>query len=226
MEERNQLSNEWGSLLRITGVLTLIMLVLIPIQILVLSFFPMPQTNGDWIQLFINNPLLGLIHMDVLYLINIVILSVLYLGLTVLLMKKNRSLSLLALLLGVVGIAAYFASNKSVEMFFLTRNIPAGVDGNTLESLKQTVQVLLLEWRGTAFTVYYFLNAFALLLYSLVMLKSPLFTKGTAMLGLVSAILMAVPSTFGMIGMIFSLLSLIPWYVFCIKIVRVFLHRT
>jgi hypothetical protein len=38
----------------------------------------------------------------------------------------------------------------------------------------------------------------------------------------VTGVLMIVPSTAGTVGLVFSLLSLIPWYVFAIRFARVF----
>jgi hypothetical protein len=62
----------------------------------------------------------------------------------------------------------------------------------------------------------------AVILIAYVMLKSDIFTKFTAVIGLVSGVLMMIPSTAGMIGLVFSLLSLIPWYVFSILAARQF----
>jgi len=41
-------------------------------------------------------------------------------------------------------------------------------------------------------------------------------------MGLAAAILMTIPSTAGTIGLVFSLLSLLPWYVFTIQFSLVF----
>ena len=83
-------------------------------------------------------------------------------------------------------------------------------------------QAMLSGWQGTAFDIYYILNGIALILIAYVMLKSDVFTKFTAVIGLVSGVLMMIPSTAGMIGLVFSLLSLIPWYVFSILAARQF----
>jgi len=81
---------------------------------------------------------------------------------------------------------------------------------------------MLAIYRGTAFLVYYVLNAIALLILAMVMLKSNFFSKGTAIIGLVAGILMAVPSTAGTIGMVFALASLVPWGIFLVLIARAF----
>ncbi|GAB1375017.1 hypothetical protein MASR1M46_19060 [Bacteroidales bacterium] len=77
---------------------------------------------------------------------------------------------------------------------------------------------MLATYKGTAFDVYYILNAITLFIFSWVMLKDRerTFTCTTALWGLASAVLMIIPSTAGTIGLIFSLLSLVPWVVFSI----------
>jgi hypothetical protein len=60
-------------------------------------------------------------------------------------------------------------------------------------------QALLAIYNGTAFNVYYILSAITLIIFSLVMLQSKIFSKLTAYLGLLSGLLMLIPSTAGMI---------------------------
>lgn len=81
-------------------------------------------------------------------------------------------------------------------------------------------QALLAIYKGTAFNVYYVFNAAALLILAVVMLRSNVFGRGAAYWGLASGILMTVPSTAGMLGMVFALASLAPWMVFCVLVAR------
>ena len=79
---------------------------------------------------------------------------------------------------------------------------------------------MLATYTGTAFDVYYVLNAIALLLIAVVMLRSNIFGKGAGYFGLLAGVLMIIPSTAGVIGIAFSLASLLPWMAFCILIAR------
>jgi len=83
-------------------------------------------------------------------------------------------------------------------------------------------QVMVSSWTGTAFDAYYVLNGITLLIISALMFRSRLYTKSTAAFGLAAGIFMIIPSTAGTIGLVFSLLSLVPWYVFTIKYSIVF----
>ena len=64
------------------------------------------------------------------------------------------------------------------------------------------------------------LNAFATLIISFVMLRSAIFGKVTAYVGIVTGVVMLVPSTAGTIGLVFSLISLVPFAIWCVLIAR------
>ncbi|MGA7933037.1 MAG: hypothetical protein WCA35_05775 [Kovacikia sp.] len=69
-------------------------------------------------------------------------------------------------------------------------------------------QTMLVIWQGTAFDVSYILRAIALLIASIVMLRSQMFSKAIAYVGILTSVLMFVPPSAGAIGMVLSLLSL------------------
>jgi hypothetical protein len=81
-------------------------------------------------------------------------------------------------------------------------------------------QGMLATYKGTAFDMYYVFNAAALLILAVVMLRSTVFPRAAGTWGLISGILMAIPSTAGGLGMVFALASLLPWMVFCVLIAR------
>ena len=213
---------KWKSLYRIAGYSTIVMLIIIPIQIAVFSISPMPSSVEDWFALFHNNWFLGLVHQDMLYIINNILVAVLYLAFYFSLREKNESLMSIALLLGLLGISAYLASNKSFEMLKVSSlYYDAVTDGQKL-MLLSAGQSLLSGWQGTSFNTYYVLNGIALIIISYVMLKNQIYSKKTAGFGLISGILMMIPSTAGTIGIVFSLASLIPWIIFSILIAKRF----
>ena len=210
------------SFYRVSFWASLAMLVFIPMQIIVFVLSPHPTTVQGWLELFKMSWVLGVIHFDGLYIINNIILAIIYVALFLLLVEEHPTLMILATLLGLLGIASYFASNKAVEMFFLSKEYWGGRTNLPDEVFFASVQGLLLAWKGTAFDIYYILNGITLFLISSAMLKSHLFKSSIAIVGFISAFLMIIPSNFGAVGMVFSLLSLIPWYLFTIMIARVF----
>ncbi|WP_123915229.1 hypothetical protein [Georgenia muralis] len=54
----------------------------------------------------------------------------------------------------------------------------------------------------------------------MLMYRSSVFGRPTAVWGLVAASLMAVPSNFGTVGLVFAMASLVPWAVFAVLVAR------
>jgi uncharacterized membrane protein YhaH (DUF805 family) len=87
-------------------------------------------------------------------------------------------------------------------------------------------QAMLATWQGTAFDVSYVLSGLAIIIVSAVMLRSHhyLFSKTTGYAGLSAGVLALVPPTAGTIGLVFSLVSLVPLVVWLALIARRFLR--
>jgi len=156
--------------------------------------------------------------MDLIYIANNTVLILIYLALYTALKPVHASASLIALVLGLVGIAAYFSSNTAFEMLSLSRQYAAAVSEAQRTALLGAGQSMLAIYGGTAFDVYYVFNAATLLIFSVLIMHSPWFTRTIAAMGLASGILMIIPSTAGTIGLILSLVSLLPWVIFLILI--------
>lgn len=213
-----------STILKWSIALLLLMIALIPVQVLVFALVPPPTTVIGFFELFHTSLFKGLLSLDLLYIVNNSILAVIYLSLAWHLYKTSPFLILTALLLGSIGVAAYYASNPAFEMMILSGKyyLSSGVE---LERLLSAGEAMLANYEGSAFISYYFLNAISLLLFSIAFYKSNEYPKKIAIFGFISAVLMSIPSGFGLIGMIFSLLSLIPWIVFCLLIAFAFRKR-
>ena len=212
----------WNNLYKVGAAAALAMLAIMAAQVIVFIAWPPPETVEGFFTLFQQNWLLGLASLDLLYIVNNALLILLYLALYAALKRTAESAMLIALVLGLVGIAAYNASNTAFEMLALSSQYAAaGTDAQRAIFLGAG-QAMLAIYRGTAFDVYYVLNAAALLILTVVMLRSTIFSKTTACIGIVAGVLMIIPSTAGTIGLIFSLASLVPWAVFSALVARRF----
>jgi hypothetical protein len=210
-------------LYRIAWYLALTMLILIPIQIIIYVISPPPDTVEGLFGLYRQNPFLGLLSLDFLYLFNNIIIVVIYLALFVLLYQEKPVTVLLALILGLIGIACYYPSNPAFEMLTLSNQYFQA------QPMQQSVylaagEALMAGYTGTAFDAYYVLSTICLLLFAYALIKSPKFKKSVGSWGLVSGFFMIIPSSAGVLGMIFSLLSLIPWVVF-IALLMIYLKK-
>ncbi len=146
----------------------------------------------------------------------------LYLALFYALKDERKSLSVLALTLGLIGLAIYFPSNASIEMLSISRQFAEAVTEQEKTILLASGQALFSIWKGTSYTIYYILNGTALILFFSAMIKSDNFRRVTAYIGLAAGILMTIPATAGMIGLSMALSSLIPWSVFSILVIKDF----
>lgn len=208
----------WKGLFLTGGAAALLMIVLIVVQIIVFAVWPPPTTVEGYFDLFQKSWLLGLLSLDLLYIVDSILLILIYLAVYFVLKKAGESSMLIALTLGIVGITAYFASNTAFEMLSLSNQYAAA----TVETQRSTYliagQVMLETYKGTAFDIYYVLNTIILFIISPVMLRSGLFSKATAYLGFLAGILMIIPSSAGTLGLYFSLASLVPWVIWLVLV--------
>ncbi|MDD4496079.1 MAG: DUF4386 family protein [Eubacteriales bacterium] len=194
-------------------VLTLVMLIIIPLQIIIYFIAPPPCTVQGFFELYQQNSFLGLLSLDFLYLINNTILVVIYLALFAALYREKPVTALLALIFGLIGIACYYPSNPAFEMLTLSNQYFQALPGQQSTYLSAG-EALMAGYTGTSFNAYYVLSTISLLLFAYALIKSKRFKKSVGVWGLISGFFMIIPSSAGILGMIFSLLSLIPWVVF------------
>lgn len=206
---------------RIAQYLSLIMLILIPLQIAVFIISPPPATVKEFFELFQQSPFLGLLSLDFLYLFNNAIIAVIYLALFILLYNEKPVSVILAFMLGLIGIACYYPSNPAFEMMTLSHQFTQALP--ELKSIYLAAgEAVMASYTGTTFNAYYVLSTLCLLLFSYAILKSRHFHKSVGLWGLVSGFFMIVPSSAGKLGMVFSLLSLVPWVIFVILLMNKF----
>lgn len=213
MLDTHQTGTRWTGLYTAATYLAWLMLAIIPLQIVIFIMSPPPSSVVGFYELYQQDWLLGLLSLDFLYIINNVIMVIIYAALYINLTPKSPQTSFVALVLGLVGLSAYFASNPAFEFLSLSGKYvtasPAQAGG-----LVAAGEALLAGYTGTAFDVYYVVNAIVLLLFAVAILKNDQYPRQAGWWGIAAGILMVVPSSAGMVGMVFSLLSLVPWIVF------------
>lgn len=151
-------------LYKVGGVATPIMAVFIPIQIIIFPIWPPPSTVIGWFTLFQNNRLLGLFDMDLLLIVDQVLMGLVLLALYTALRRTSQSFMAIALILGLVGIATYFASTSTFEMLSLSNQYAAATTEAQRSTFLAAGQAMLVNWQGTAFDVAYILEGVALLI--------------------------------------------------------------
>jgi hypothetical protein len=216
----NRATSGWNLLYKAGGIAALTMAVFIPIQAIIYILWPLPQTVLGWFTLFQNNPLIGLLDMDLLLIVDQVLMVLILLALYMILKKASPSLMLIALILGLVGTATYFASGSALEMLTLSNSYALAQNAAEKSVYLAAGEVMLANYEGTAFTVSYILQGIALFIIAIVMVRSNILGKAIAYVALILGVLAIVPPTVGMIGMVFALGSIIPLEIWAILVGR------
>lgn len=213
-------ASPWADLYKIAGVATLIMILLIPIQIVIYSVWPTPETALESFTLLQGNKLAGLLSLELTYIISNILSIPVYLAFYVALRRFNQSLMAVATAAGLIAIPLVFTARPTFDLLFLSDQYAAATTEAQRAVLLAAGQAKIALQFGTAQNVHYVLGGLALLLISTVMLRSPVFSKVTAAMGILANVL-----TFGLyvpeIGIYLSILSVFPfltiWLILCAR---------
>ena len=158
--------------------------------------WPPPSSTAQFFDLLLDDPALGPISLDLLFMVANTQAYFIYIALAVVLWRVNRSAVVIALAFGVISTAAFIASVRPLEVLTLAHAY-ADADPTTRTALLATGDGMIATWTGTAYDVYYFFGFATLLILTVLMLRSSIFTRATAVWDLLSASLTAVPPTSG-----------------------------
>lgn len=206
----------WKPLYRIAAVVALLSVAFIVVAGIVLVVNPIPTTMVGWYDLFNQSWLRGLLAADLMMLASYVLLGVIYVALYGALRHVNQPFMALATAFAFVGMVAYIAANPAFSMLSLSHQYAAATTVAERTALLGAGQAIIANWTGTAFNVAYFLGAMFAIIVSLVMLRSKVFSKATGYAALAMGVLTLVPASAGTVGIVFSLLALVPtmvWYI-------------
>lgn len=153
---------------------------------------PLPNNALEWFKLLQKDPFVGLSLLNLFDLINLALVGLIFVALYTALRNVNKSLMLMAIASGLVGVAVYLASNQAWEMFSLSQQY-AATTSDTQHSVLLTAGDVLLAtnhpeapYQATGIHVGLFLVLIAGLLISIVMLQSDIFGKVAAVCGILA----------------------------------------
>lgn len=208
---------QYRLLFKISGYAAILIAAFIPLQIILYFIWPPPSDVAGWYALFQQHPIIGLMDMDLLLMVDYVLLLLVFLSFFLLLNKENKSLTTIGFILQLLATVIYFSSAVAFEMLSLSHDYAKASSLMEKMTLLGAGKGMLVTWQGSAFNISYILSCIALLMISVVMLKSVSFSRKIAWLGIVMGLLMVIPPTAGKAGLILSMLSLIPtipWLIF------------
>jgi hypothetical protein len=216
----NLADTAWRPLYQVGGAAALLSVVFIAAAVVVFIVWPIPTTVEAWFARYHRNALIGLLDLDLLLVASYVAMVPLYLALYVALRRVSASFMAIALAFSLVGAALMLAVNPALAMLSLSNQYAAATTDAQRATLVAAGQALLTNWQGTGFDVAYFLGAVAVLIIAAVMLRSTIFSNAAAYAGLALGALTLIPATAGTVGVICSLLSLMPTVIWLILIAR------
>ncbi|TVQ64847.1 MAG: hypothetical protein EA379_00715 [Phycisphaerales bacterium] len=199
----------------IAGVAAATTAVLIVVQIVVFVLWPPPATAIEHLDLMRDAPLLGFLSLDLLYVVDNVLLIPILLALFVALRRVDESVMAVAAALGFVGVAALFASNPAANMHYLAGRLSTAGGEAERAALLAAGEAMLAANVGTAYHVSLILGSVALVVMSVVMLRSWSFSRPTAVLGILANVLafgLYLPVV-GIYVLLLSTVFLLGWYV-------------
>lgn len=194
MSQAESHPTSWKSLYRVGGVAALLAAVVfrryLGAEITLFFGHVQPSTVLGWFTLLQNNRLLGLALLNVFDIVDYALVGLMLLALYAVLRRASPSFMAIALSLGLGGIAAYFASNQAFSMLSLSNQYAAATTGAQRALFEASGQALLAinNW-GTGIYTSFFLIAAAGLIISIVMLRSKIFGKVTASVGILASAL-------------------------------------
>jgi hypothetical protein len=190
---------------------------MIPIQFIVFMAWPPPSTAAGWFALFQNNKLGGLLAFEFLFAVNAVVGIATTLALYAALRRVSESAMAIALALGLVEAVAFIVARPALEMLFLSEQYAAAATDAQRALYLAAGEAMWATFHGTAFHVAYNIFSVYYLIVPIVMLRSGMFGKVAAYMGIAAALLnwgLYVP----VIGLYLSMLSVFPLAVWSILV--------
>ena len=187
----------WGSLYRVGGVAALIAAIIfrrwLAAEVALFSGQGPPNTVVGWFRLLQSNRLLGLTFLNAFDLVNYALVGLIYLGLYAALRRANRSYMTIATMFGFVGIAVFFASNQAFALLSLSNQYAAATTEAQRSMILAAGQALLtlndFSQGGGGVNLSFYLVTLAGLMIAVVMLRSNVFGKVTASVGILANVL-------------------------------------
>jgi len=192
-------ASAWRGLYRVGGAAALLAGLIfrrnIGAEVSLFSSITPPSTVVDWFTLIDQHRLLGLVYLAVFDLVDYALLGLMFLALYIALRRINSGAMLMATTLGITGTAVYFASNNIFSMLFLSDQYAAATTEAQRSMLLAAGQAVLAlnnpgaVFEGTGIYMSFLLLAVASLIISVTMLRSNLFSRVTAWIGILACTL-------------------------------------
>jgi hypothetical protein len=220
-----------SALYRLGGIAAALAVVATAVSVGVFAASPPPGYDEGaraWFEHIQDNKLLGLMSLDLPFLIVSLLMVPVMLALFVALRDARPTHVVVAGVLYLIAIATYLGTNTSIEMLALSDRYAAATTEAQRVALSGGAEALLAAYTGTAFHINYILGQVAGIVFGIAMLHSSLFSRKIAYLmigGNAFGFLLYVPE----VGVALSALSgviLLVWMVLVSRRLLQLAHTT
>ncbi len=219
--EKTALSAEprWKDLHTVGGIACIVSELIIVLGIVAYFIWPyMPgYTTTEQIFSFIQaDPLGGLMALDFFLLIGNLFSILIFLALYISLKRVNESYALIALVLGLVAMILIVPARPIMEMVSLSQSYSAAASDIARSQVLAAGDALHALFNGTGWVVNTILGGISLLISSILMLRSRVFGKAAAWVGIVTNVAVLcffLPGRIGTLLLFLSLPGYMVWYV-------------
>ena len=187
--ENTNAGRRWKDLYRLAGIAAIISEIIILLGIVTYFIWPYAPGNQSVQEIFLSlqdNPFGGLVSLDLFLYLGNLFNILLFLALYVSLRTTNDSYALVALAVGLVGVVLLIPARPLFEMFALSKLYAAATDPALKDQYLASGRTLLLFFDGTGWIMNTLLGGISLLVSSLLMLRSRIFSRATAYVGIIT----------------------------------------
>jgi hypothetical protein len=179
----------WKDLYKMAGIAAIVSEAVILLGIV--SYFIWPYAPGiksteSILQLLNSNPFGGLVSLDLFLFAGNLFSILLYLALYITLEQVNKSYALVALAVGLVAVILLIPSRPLVEMLNLSQQYANATSAAAKAQYLATGDTLLAAFNGTGWFMSTLLGGISLLVSSILMLRSGIYSKATALVGIIT----------------------------------------
>lgn len=181
--------SRWKSFYKVGSAAAFIAAALLLVEIVVFTIWPQPGDAAGYFLLFQDSKLIGLLDFYLLEFFTYILFVPVFLAIYAAIRRVNESYMALALVLAVAGVAVFLATNNPFSMLSLSNQYAAAATEVQKELYLAAGQAILVNTNQRAvegFNIGFFLLSTAGLIISIVMLRSKIFGKTIAYIGILT----------------------------------------
>ena len=215
--DANRIDRRWKDLYRMAGIAAIVSEIVILLGIItyfIWPYAPGTKTTESIFLLLQSNPFGGLVSLDLFLVVGNLFSVLLILALYVSLKQVNESYALIALAVGLIGVVLLIPSRPLFELLSLSARYAAATTDAAKNQYIATGDTLLSLFDGTGWFMNTLFGAISLLISSLLMLRSNVYGKSTAYVGILTNVVVCgffIP-VFGKSLLFLSLPGYMIWY--------------